>query len=1067
MKKKKLLFFVLSTIAAISTYAQNNPTSTTVDLVEKTPTSPNAGSIGKYFDFPVNMASGTPSITIPLYTIETGKITLPITLSYNARGVKVGERASWVGTGWSLETGGTIIKKTNGFDDMYATATAPSGTSGPQFNYINPYYSDFIPGGFTALSDIVDSLQSSSYAYAHAEDLHKFFGRIAQGFVDGEADEYFFTTRQGSGTFFFNQKTGEFLSDKPDGLKIQFTSDSTFYLTTRDGLFYDFSIKERIVNPIYKKSLGSYMKYLTNTWHLAGIGDLANSRSVWFTYENRYSDEMVGRSMYKDYKFVGSTPTYFGGDITDIEREGDEYSVTAIFFREGKVLLVKDTAARLDGGTKALREVQVYNNRNKMVKRVRLNYTNIACDTSLYCNQTTYRLFLSSIGETEYSENGDSLIKEPYQFTYNTNHLLPCTFSIAQDYWGFYNGKKSNTTLLPTLPGLTSLGIPTQGNREVDTAYTQTGVLEKIKYPTGGITKFEYENNFSDTLIGGLRIKRITHTDSLAMKTLVTEYEYKDANGQSSGQVLFNPVHYYVYQHFAFGGDYPVYRLEGDAILPLFPNQGSPILYTTVLEKKTGSDGELRTRHYYTNFYSYTNDSYMNMCCGVPHNKQLVRADLIGLEYKTETYSKNIGSGYTLIQQDDISLQPLINEDRYVWNAQAAWAMVMDGWIVWPGNDPYSTNPINLNASVNAYKLQQQTLVQDSLYSTKFSTSGSIQTGSFINYDQNNGVVKELKAVDSRGDTTITLVRYSGEYIATGSFPGVNYEIKSLQENHMLAEPIETITLVKQKDSTKAVLSGATLYEYERLRIKKIYKVYDKIPFDSFTVSYNNSSGFFKDSRYTLYQEVTAIDSVCIKPLTVITNTNQSTFLWDSMYSRPIAVIANAAYEDVAYTSFEGYGTGRWNVSSGSRDSSFSITGRKSYSLSSGSISRSGLSSGTAYVVSYWSRNGSYTVSGSSSVVQGKTVDGWTYYEHPVTGVSTITISGSGSAYIDELRLYPKGAQVATYCYEELIGLTAQCDAANRITYYEYFGPGLLKLIRDQEKNILKRVEYKYQSPVQ
>jgi YD repeat-containing protein len=42
------------------------------------------------------------------------------------------------------------------------------------------------------------------------------------------------------------------------------------------------------------------------------------------------------------------------------------------------------------------------------------------------------------------------------------------------------------------------------------------------------------------------------------------------------------------------------------------------------------------------------------------------------------------------------------------------------------------------------------------------------------------------------------------------------------------------------------------------------------------------------------------------------------------------------------------------------------------------------------------------------------------------------------------------------------VGITAQCDAANRTTYYDYDTFSRLKLIRDMDGNILKSFDYKY-----
>ena len=72
--------------------------------------SPTATSLGKFGDIPVNYSTGIPNLGIPLFAINEGPLTLPISLSYNASGIKVGENAGWVGINWSLNTGGIITR---------------------------------------------------------------------------------------------------------------------------------------------------------------------------------------------------------------------------------------------------------------------------------------------------------------------------------------------------------------------------------------------------------------------------------------------------------------------------------------------------------------------------------------------------------------------------------------------------------------------------------------------------------------------------------------------------------------------------------------------------------------------------------------------------------------------------------------------------------------------------------------------------------------------------------------------------------------------------------------------
>jgi len=49
-----------------------------------------------------------------------------------------------------------------------------------------------------------------------------------------------------------------------------------------------------------------------------------------------------------------------------------------------------------------------------------------------------------------------------------------------------------------------------------------------------------------------------------------------------------------------------------------------------------------------------------------------------------------------------------------------------------------------------------------------------------------------------------------------------------------------------------------------------------------------------------------------------------------------------------------------------------------------------------------------------------------------------------------------------TYTYGLLTGMTSQCDVNNRIAYFEYDALSRLKLVRDQDGNIIKTTDYHY-----
>jgi hypothetical protein len=259
-----------------------------------------------------------------------------------------------------------------------------------------------------------------------------------------------------------------------------------------------------------------------------------------------------------------------------------------------------------------------------------------------------------------------------------------------------------------------------------------------------------------------------------------------------------------------------------------------------------------------------------------------------------------------------------------------------------------------------------------------------------------------------------------------------------------------------------------TRYDYVTAPAGKIYLNKTQLinlaaPSGTFTNAAVSTNAIIKDSRYTDEASYFFGNG---NPLHVIPKDGvANSYVWDYLNTQPVAKISNATSDQVAYTSFEADGKGNWTFTGAPVTDITSPTGGKCYGLPSGSISKPGLTSAASYVVSYWSKTGtSYTVTGSTAVKQGKTINGWTFFEHTVTGTTTVTVSGTGS--IDELRLYPQTAQMTTYTYTPLLGMSSQCDADNRISYYQYDLLGRLAVVKDQDGNIIKTVQYNYKNQV-
>ena len=69
----------------------------------------------------VDMYTGTGSVNVPIYEYSLDGLNLGVSLSYNAKGIRVDQQASSVGLGWSLNAGGSITRQKKGLEDEITT----------------------------------------------------------------------------------------------------------------------------------------------------------------------------------------------------------------------------------------------------------------------------------------------------------------------------------------------------------------------------------------------------------------------------------------------------------------------------------------------------------------------------------------------------------------------------------------------------------------------------------------------------------------------------------------------------------------------------------------------------------------------------------------------------------------------------------------------------------------------------------------------------------------------------------------------------------------------------------
>ncbi len=1048
-------YFLALLLCIISFFgvAQSETISERAELLKKSPASPTSSSIAKYLEFPVSMATGLPSIQIPIYTVQNGNISVPITLSYHCGGVKVDEFAGKVGMNWTLSVGGSISRRINGLDDFFE-----GSNSVPLYGtYYNPNISGYYP--YNTVRDIING-----FGTVQADSLELVLGRIAQGKIDGEADEYLYTTPSGNGKAFYDQENQKFLNNQANGWSVEYVAnDSAWHITTNAGIKYIFQHKEYIRNPILFRSdllngeCCVINTYLPNAWHLTTIQDNKTGKWISFDYHKEWK-----------YRHTGFDQTWFfdvtygtgrGWSNNYLERQGDEMFAKYIATDNETVEFIEDSIPRKDDGSKVIKEVRVKDITGAIVKRVLFKYF---YDTSRFANNqldtASMITFLESVQEI-YIDGSDTIVNAPYKFNYDLQKHMPRRLSFAQDQWGYYNGKLSNTTLVPNdvLQMYQVSNGTTAADRSIDTAYSKVGIIKEVVYPTGGKAVFTFENNIANwELSGGLRIKKVAYYDPASDKNLSTEYSYLDNNNLESGVRIFSPLNHWQYREVNGPGETSVLKVYGTSVAPLFSYQGSPVMYGCVERRQIGTSGNIKTRHYFT-LPQAIDGGTGGPSGGVPMPKTVIDEGG-GLEWLTQSFKYNPGtSSYDLIKVDSIIYSPLNNYEKSVKNIQCAWIRVLSSeFINHINNDPYLQFPLNMQVGTNIYRHYQESVLPKEKYSRQIESAGQILSRAFIEYDTATGNERSIKTINSKGDTLITIKRYKSDF---GIYPSStnlwNYAISNL----FPALPIEVLSY-KKPSGGNALLIDAQLFFYEENNIKEVYKLEITQPSSTFVPSYNDANNFYFDSRYKLQQKVNQFTNY-YNPSTVETNQEKASYIYGNNFNVITAHITNADISDVAFSSFEFNEKGSWVYTGTITNNSSAPTGKKCYQLSTGNIQRTGLTSGRTYIVSYWSNSGTYTVSSSISTKQGRTVNGWTNYEHEITGSTSVTISGSG--YIDEVRLFPQGSLMTTFTYQPLVGITSQSDANNKTIYYEYDTFLRLKAIKDQENNILKTFEYKYQ----
>lgn len=1016
----------LLAIISIMANAQDNSTG------EPTFLPPNAAAFGKYGDTPVNYHTGTTNISIPIFSITEGNLSLPISLSYHSGGIRVDEMASWVGLGWSINAGGVISRTVQGgLDEGNSKSGAVSNQAGwgwyrdkgaplqiknfaneCPYQFINPISGDSLA---PSINQTYPPDGTSCYDYHYD---------AARGLIDTEPDIFSFNIGGYSGKFFFNP-IGKVVMLQEQDIKIDVTYNSSamkfehWTITTPDGVKYFFGDHPTGVDAIentYSLTSGwpaaNENYYSTSSWYLYRI-ESPNARH-WIELE--YAAENYGFASRSSHSCQANASGELSGDcdtapIGRVRNRVQGVRLSKIITSSGRYearFLVNATITNRrqdvsdEIGTNTaypLSSIEI-DDYYGWCKRFDLQTSYFQSTNSIHSGASGYdtsdmkRLRLDGVQETDCN---NSLSKPAHTFSYNSTTMAR-RYALARDHWGYYNGQDTQAGLIPDETLSIGLWVPagnTFARSGVSSVSSNGGAirtpnetkmkawsLERITYPTGGYTDFTFgSHEHSGQTIGGLRIEQIADYDEGGLLAKRRNFTYHNSELYTDGSDYGTDLQVdnaYV-NNVIMGREYGA-LFNSSPNTSLKHNHGYHIGYTSVsVNHEDGSSQK----------FTYQNSPVIDLGGYYPVNPP---------EFKTTNgsiiYSEGLNSTEGTVSLDNTTYDPLSFTSNYNINKISS----VSGFYTISGSPPQMVseqwNFKNVyNISSTALRLASNTQTRDGISQTTNYTYGGFHQRPI-----------ETSTTNSEGELMKTTTKYAPDL--TSPMAG------NLRLRNQIV-PLEQAQYVSNQLISKSntFYAGSSIMNLSHIE-----------SFPTGTEMIRTDMSFNADDQFESIQKENDI------PVT---------YFWEGDKGVSVAKFSNATSGEVFYTSFEEIGTATFSTT-------LSKTG---FYYKSGNlvnlVAMGAPNPGSNLLLSYH-----YYSNGV-----------WHYKEVDYTASTLIE---NGATKIDEIRIYPKGALVESYQTGFGGQMISQTDHQGNTIRYELDDLGRLKSIKDQNNNTLKEYSYNY-----
>ncbi len=915
-------------------------------------TSPTASALQKFTDYPVNLNNGLVDISIPIYNINVNGINVPIEFKYHAAGIKYDDECKSLGLGWALIAGGMITDIVQGNVDNPASNLNFFKVSGN----INP---------------------STAYDGGDNTSLMTF----DRGYGDSEYDIYNFTFPGHSGKFFYPGTSTPVISPLKNlvinrnggGSNI---GGDVFDITDESGTTYKFGYYSNgSSNPDSFIREQDRIDHRTCNFLLTEIISANKADTVRFAYSGRVEQTkfvIQDKVIVRDGFTFPSTATY---DPVHENLQSsylmpfDYAKLIGITFRTGHVEFNYNSGPGLSG-------IKVYSNLSTTPVKV------------ITVQQSSFGPDYYKLDQVDFQDNQQ---QQSYNYKLSYNGTPYNRRFTGIDYWGYHNGQSYSGDYVPnfqvaTMNNQSQTSQPvTVGSmdRNPNELAMQQGMLQKVTYPTGGSSVFNFEaHRYSGGQVaGGLRIKKIDNYDLNG--TYLNSKWYKYGQSESGDGNIYKPIDpvdytYEVCGARLSGGPWSYYYYNGPyvdwvcrertyGVFPIINNTwggGSAVVYDQVTEYTgDGVNANGKTVYNYENpidFFSHRGlplVAYSNSWkAGQLLSKQIFSKT--GADYNQVYAINNQYDDFNVAQYHNLKIVSTFNlkanmsqEDLFLFLEN------YDNTTLLRFQHDYNDRGLQIHNYADYYlltgsrELTSSTEVRD-----------GVSTTTSYTYDPTYLKPVEITTTKSTGDNLLTRFTYpfsltAAPYPAMVANNIIEPVITKSEFKNDTAHPLESVTTdYGNWGSLYAPQSVSTQKGSDAAETRLIYDAYD--------------------DRGNILQRHRAAGPF-------------EAYLWGYNKQYPIAEVKNATYQDVIN----------------------------------------------------------------------------------VIGQSVIDQLNSNPQTDDQVRnaLAPirsalPNAQVTTYTYSSLVGMTSMTDAKGMTTYYEYDGFQRLVNMRDKDGNIVKHNDYHYQN---